>query len=255
MKGFLIISAILLAIVLHINAIKILDSPLSVPYPANRQGNLYDSDLDDLLYQRMLESLGKESQNYRGANDDDYSGEFEDLEPNYFDMKNLESRNLELPSHSAIGEGYQYVQGGAGESEQHLHPDGSQPNVEEIKTDEELPTYCDPPNPCPLGYPSDKGDCDSRPFPEFTAEFSKHFQMSQDCMCDDDHNDCSNHINKKSDKNIQGLDADERFLGVVAKKSPRTKRDTLQFRKSHVKNPYLGGKALRFHVAKKSVAV
>jgi hypothetical protein len=44
------------------------------------------------------------------------------------------------------------ILGGAGEGQQHLTPNGEIPNHPEIKTDEELPAYCDPPNPCPLGF-------------------------------------------------------------------------------------------------------
>jgi hypothetical protein len=55
--------------------------------------------------------------------------------------------------------------------------------------DSDLPAYCDPPNPCPVGVISN--DCESIPFGEYTAEFSKHYQGQQNCMCDDDHNECS----------------------------------------------------------------
>jgi hypothetical protein len=44
--------------------------------------------------------------------------------------------------------------GGAGEGQQHLSPSGQIPNRPEVKTDQELPSYCDPPNPCPLGFES-----------------------------------------------------------------------------------------------------
>jgi hypothetical protein len=42
--------------------------------------------------------------------------------------------------------------GGAGEGQQHLSPSGKIPNRPEVKTDEELPSFCHPPNPCPLGF-------------------------------------------------------------------------------------------------------
>lgn len=48
--------------------------------------------------------------------------------------------------------------GGAGEGRQHLSPGGEIPNKPEVKTDEELPSYCNPPNPCPLGYEGKKSD-------------------------------------------------------------------------------------------------
>ena len=76
-----------------------------------------------------------------------------------------------------------------------MQPDGSVLNKEEVKSDEDLPAYCDPPNPCPIGYSGD--DCDSRPYEEYTAEFSKNYQEQQNCMCDDDHNDCHKSVRSK----------------------------------------------------------
>lgn len=57
----------------------------------------------------------------------------------------------ELEVYSPILTGFKYISGGAGEGRQHLSPDGIFPNRQEIKTDEELPLFCHPPNPCPLG--------------------------------------------------------------------------------------------------------
>ena len=42
--------------------------------------------------------------------------------------------------------------GGAGEGKQHLSPEGDINNTQEVKSDESLPFYCHPPNPCPKGY-------------------------------------------------------------------------------------------------------
>lgn len=44
--------------------------------------------------------------------------------------------------------------GGAGEGEQRLKPDGAAKNLNQVKTDASLPAYCNPPNPCPIGYTS-----------------------------------------------------------------------------------------------------
>ncbi|KAJ8931326.1 hypothetical protein NQ314_015772 [Rhamnusium bicolor] len=44
-----------------------------------------------------------------------------------------------------------YVSGGAGEGNQLLRPEGLK-NKQEVKTDSTLPAYCNPPNPCPVGY-------------------------------------------------------------------------------------------------------
>lgn len=86
--------------------------------------------------------------------------------------------------------------GGAGEGRQHLQPDGLFPNKEEIKSDEDLPAYCDPPNPCPVGYEGE--ECDRRPYEEFTSAYSKSYQEQQNCMCDDDHNECPKSTRSKS---------------------------------------------------------
>jgi hypothetical protein len=96
------------------------------------------------------------------------------------------------------------------------------PNKGEVKSDIGLPAYCEPPNPCPNGYKHK--DCDPRPYGEFTAEFSKNYQNRQKCMCDSDHNVCSNPLkDQSSDNMIDGMDMTG-FLPVVAKKSPRVKR-------------------------------
>lgn len=89
----------------------------------------------------------------------------------------------EFLEHSSLF-GHQYMQGGAGEGDQHLKPDGSIPNVQVIKSDSVLPAYCNPPNPCPNGYTVEDGCLE-----EFdnSATFSKEYQSSQECMCDSEH--------------------------------------------------------------------
>jgi len=42
--------------------------------------------------------------------------------------------------------------GGAGEGKQHLTPSGTLKNIHQVKSDESLPFYCHPPNPCPKGF-------------------------------------------------------------------------------------------------------
>lgn len=60
-------------------------------------------------------------------------------------------RDREYLQHSSLW-GHQFVAGGAGEGKQRLKPDGSVQNQQQVKTDETLPAYCNPPNPCPIGY-------------------------------------------------------------------------------------------------------
>ncbi|CAF4409447.1 unnamed protein product, partial [Adineta steineri] len=64
------------------------------------------------------------------------------------------TRDDEQEIHSPIITGYKYVSGGAGEGQQHLSPSGEISNRPEVKTDEELKSYCHPPNPCPIGFES-----------------------------------------------------------------------------------------------------
>ncbi|KAG7158227.1 uncharacterized protein LOC121878928 isoform X2 [Homarus americanus] len=47
-----------------------------------------------------------------------------------------------------------------------------------------LPAYCNPPNPCPLGYTGADGCLEDF---ENTAGFSRDYQALQDCMCDTEH--------------------------------------------------------------------
>ena len=47
-----------------------------------------------------------------------------------------------------------------------------------------LPAYCDPPNPCPIGYTSADGCIEDF---ENTSEFSRRYQAGQKCICDTEH--------------------------------------------------------------------
>jgi len=47
-----------------------------------------------------------------------------------------------------------------------------------------LPAYCDPPNPCPLGYTAADGCIEDF---ENTSEFSRRYQSHQKCICDTEH--------------------------------------------------------------------
>lgn len=65
----------------------------------------------------------------------------------------------------------------------------------EVKPDTVLPAYCNPPNPCPVGYSAEDGCLEMF---ENTAAFSRAYQGSQDCMCDTEHMfDC--HASQESD--------------------------------------------------------
>ncbi|CAF0787474.1 unnamed protein product [Adineta steineri] len=153
------------------------------------------------------------------------------------------TRDDEQEIHSPVITGYKYVSGGAGEGQQHLSPSGEISNRPEVKTDEELKSYCHPPNPCPIGFESD--DCDSSPMILFTADYSRLYQSEQKCQCDTDHDKCST-------KNIFNVDKSNDSL----KRSRRVGRDvhsTEQTKNtSKDRNLFHKGQTLRFHVAKKS---
>lgn len=60
----------------------------------------------------------------------------------------------------------------------------SSSHLPQIKSDATLPAYCNPPNPCPVGYAPANG-CQTD-F-ENTAAFSRDYQAAQECMCDSEH--------------------------------------------------------------------
>ena len=47
-----------------------------------------------------------------------------------------------------------------------------------------LPAYCDPANPCPIGYTAKDGCIEEF---ENTSEFSREYQARQNCLCDSEH--------------------------------------------------------------------
>jgi len=194
------------------------------------------------------------SKNIQGTNWMDYGEPSSNVDTGFDDDSDQYlsalTRDEEQEIHSPFITGYKYVSGGAGEGRQHLSPSGQIPNRPEVKTDEELPSYCAPPNPCPLGFEAD--DCDASPMPKFTAEYSRLYQTEQDCQCDNDHDECFlNSIMYTVPPNSASRD--------VLKRARRVRRDTHRKQKekndtkSHLhRNPFHKGQTLRFHVAKKS---
>jgi hypothetical protein len=161
------------------------------------------------------------------------------------------TRDEEQEIHSPLLTGFKYVSGGAGEGRQHLSPSGQIPNHPEVKTDEELPSYCDPPNPCPLGFEAE--DCDPSPMGKFTGDYSRFYQNQQDCQCDDDHDECS--VNS-----ILFTEPPNTVMSGILKRARRVRRNARRLHKVKSTNstgnvhhnPYHKGENLRFHVAKKS---
>lgn len=154
---------------------------------SSKQGGSYDDTLA-ALEDAIAEESESSDENY-DINDFENEDSSQPSQNNYYDDSiKTDARDEESESHSSLVSGFQYVSGGAGEGKQHLTPDGHMSNKDEVKSDEDLPAYCHPPNPCPVGYIGE--DCDSRPHEEFTSEYSKRYQEQQNCMCDSDHNEC-----------------------------------------------------------------
>jgi hypothetical protein len=194
------------ACILRINCYKLKDSNYPIPdylrfkvnslySSSNKQSSLYDDTLAALEEAAAEDNAESSDENY-DANDFESEDSTPPRQNNYYDDSiKTDARDEESESHSSLGSGFQYVSGGAGEGKQHLTPDGHMTNKDEVKSDEDLPAYCHPPNPCPVDYKGD--DCDSRPYEEFTSEYSKRYQEQQNCMCDDDHNDCHKSVRSK----------------------------------------------------------
>ncbi|XP_021344861.1 uncharacterized protein LOC110444832 [Mizuhopecten yessoensis] len=71
--------------------------------------------------------------------------------------------------------GYQSMSGGTG---------GGKENPKEVKTDKVLPAYCNPPNPCPIGYKADDNCLET--FAN-TPDNNRNLMKQQDCPCDSEH--------------------------------------------------------------------
>lgn len=106
----ILLLAVAFEVVFYANSYKI---PLmSVPFPANRQGSLYDDDLNDLLYKQTLEQLAELADNQQGKNyyqdAEDYNADYANYDSGLFEAL---SEEKETPSHSSLGQDFQYIQG------------------------------------------------------------------------------------------------------------------------------------------------
>ncbi|XGW02277.1 hypothetical protein V3C99_014373 [Haemonchus contortus] len=174
------------------------------------------------------------------------------------DFIDLISRDAEnVPSPSAFGS--KFITGGAGEGEQKLREEENFQQRQEVKSDNVLPAYCEPPNPCPVGYTAADGCLEEF---ENSAEFSRNYQAQQHCICDQEHMfNCAEKEASDLGASLQEL-LDEHSLhrNMIAKKfhekrsadelPPRRKRSIrpqhpiVHLQKSN-KNPYLQGEILK----------
>jgi len=229
----------------------------------------------------------------RLAQMDSYLPETEDLGDYWLDDPDLDDialenrdpgqadiRDQEYLQHGAVPGGFQYISGGAGEGAQHLTPAGTQNNTQEVKSDETLPFYCHPPNPCPKGMTEADG-CDENTSDDADTQkkWINGLMKSGKCSCDEEHMfECPQQMETMdTQKGHAGRDNLNRilddFLGdadggqlydmgskrdytkVVAKKAPGMLKRSVGFRAPETQhkreeNPYLRGSHIRT-VAKK----
>lgn len=155
-------------------------------------------------------------------------------------------RDQEYLQHSTLW-GHQYMSGGGGD----LPSQAS--GKQEVKTDAGLPAYCNPPNPCPVGYTADQGCLEDF---ENTAAFSREYQAAQECMCDGEHMfECHNVQNVDSETNengdLESFLAEQYHAGTASaaasvpsssnQKNIISKKAMLP---SYASNPYLQGEKL-----------
>lgn len=161
-----------------------------------------------------------------------------------------DTRDSEYIGHSsnAATDGFIYMSGGAGEGKQHLTPSGSMKNVHQVKSDEALPFYCHPPNPCPKGYTGEDG---CQELIEDTADMQKAWieKMMEKglCTCDEEHMfDCP--ATAERDVSSKQTDAEQQAFDDVLERILGEQHES-------VDNPYVGGQKRQTLVAKKSPRV
>jgi len=95
-----------------------------------------------------------------------------------------------------------------------------------FRTNTMLPAYCDPPNPCPIGYTTADGCIEDF---ENSSEFSRGYQSRQKCICDTEHMfDCPEENAHRGADDIAAVNILAEVPGLVADEN----------------NPYLGGQKL-----------
>ncbi|KAI8785382.1 7B2, partial [Biomphalaria glabrata] len=197
---------------------------------------------------------------WRDENDNDLVSVYDDSlinEAHLRDEEHMENSDLH---------GFQSVSGGTAEGA---------PNAKQVKSDKQLPAYCNPPNPCPLGKIGSQDNCVDN-FVN-SAENNQKLLSEQDCPCDTEHmftcpagsqtvsskgssgsqqmalNKVIDELSKmehngESLENNPDLSATRKRLTVVAKKSPHLIKKRSEV--SDHGNPYLQGERMEIAAKK-----
>jgi hypothetical protein len=245
----------------------------------------YDRDLDDTefineLYKRIANMEAQEDY-FSMPENEAYGGESrfgdDNLQLDARDSAQVaEIRDHEYLEHAGTKGGFQYISGGAGEGSQHLTPEGTQNNTQEVKSDESLPFYCHPPNPCPKGFTEADGcQTDVPDTAEAQKKWIDNMMTSGKCTCDEEHmfncpkdlykmNTAKGHeerdnLDKVLDNLLSGKSNDFQYggspYGGEKRESHVAKKGQIFYKpdaQDPAENPYLAGDKLS-SVAKKGV--
>jgi len=229
---------------------------------ATVRANYYD---DDYLVQDLYKRLSQ-LDDYLADENEPYGGNSDWLNDRIpLDSRGdgaTDIRDHEYLEHSSSKGGFQYISGGAGEGNQHLTPEGTQNNTHEVKSDESLPFYCHPPNPCPKGFTEGDGcQLDVKDTAEDQKKWISNMMTSGQCSCDEEHMfSCPKEMNTiNADKGHEERDNLDKVLdSLLAAKmdtpySVGNKRQNSITKKGHpgnIGNPFLDGQVIHT-VAKK----
>ncbi|KAA0189164.1 Neuroendocrine protein 7b2, partial [Fasciolopsis buskii] len=105
----------------------------------------------------------------------------------WLDYALLGAERQELPEEGSTDKLTDYVESGA--------------NHERSFKNDSLPAYCDPPNPCPIGYNPESLPTPCDPITKYTMEVNRDFILQKmangECICDIEHmNSCSEGVNR-----------------------------------------------------------
>lgn len=118
-----------------------------------------------------------------------------------------------------------------------------------VKNEASLPAYCNPPNPCPVGYTEDQ-HC-TTDF-ENTSAFSRDYQAAQECMCDHEH--MFNCPPKDTNDNGGALDFDSDVKMLLSKQIELLSQQHKNLVAQSDINPFLVGDKLPIAAKKGAVA-
>lgn len=206
--------------------------------------------LNEAFFQDVVDRMGRDLDNYLDDVNPDPLLYPQLMARSYKDVDyqdNPSTRDQEYVQHSTLWAN-RFMEGGAEETENQEDVQKPPASPQQANKQDNLPAYCNPPNPCPVGYTAEEGCLEEF---ENTAAFSREYQASQDCMCDSEHMfDCTN--NPKTN-DISQTDLDQ----LVRQFHVEDEHRTLVAKKFHVKkssNPYLEGEKLPI-AAKKGINI